>query len=303
MDPSVLLSIPVGVLRWIGVKLGVTSAPNIVLRDWRTVQIVNDRRAAWYYWVHVRCVNEQRKGLSGWLTTETAIGCHARVELRRSGEGEQVVWSDFSPFTAGGLQLTETVDLIVDDERFFLPLFLDLPSQIPDPRGQGTIGPGLFPTGNQFFCGITYGCPTGSYEVTVSIHQGGRILVQRKYPQPVVVPVKSVGQVGPDHQELVGDTPNSPLTIVSAKYVSKDRPAFSGNVKKSIRAYVSNSQLNIPVENRMFTTDIPPDGDPDPGHAKKLIVDYRVGDGPLCNIAIDEHENLRLPLGTEQSKT
>jgi hypothetical protein len=87
------------------------------------------------------------------------------------------------------------------------------------------------------------------------------------------------------------------LTIVAAKYISKDDPARFGNVKKSVRAYVVNNKLEMAVENWMFKSDITPLGDPHRGHDKKLVIDYKFGDRPIEQIEAPEHSTLRLPQG------
>ncbi len=170
-------------LRWLAAKVfGVTDEPNLRLSELRTVETVDDPRRAWHHWAHMQCVNEQRTGRSRWLRTKTATGCHAKVEFKRTSEGQQITWSDNVPFTTGGPDLIQTADLVAGDGRFFVPLFLDLPSPVPDPRGnRGTIGPGLFPTGNQFLGGLSKALPIGSYAVTVHILQGDAVLARRTF--------------------------------------------------------------------------------------------------------------------------
>lgn len=188
MPIDTLLSIPgIGAaVKWVGAKLfGVTDAPNVKLLDWKTVETTNDPRPAWHYWLHVRCLNEQRSGRSRWLVTQTAVGCHARVDF--VDDKGTTVWWDHVPFTAGGLQLHDTVDLVAGDRRLFLPLFLDLPRPVPDPRGGGTIGPGVFPTGNQFLGGLTNALPKGSYSVIVTVCQGATVLVEESLGSPLIV--------------------------------------------------------------------------------------------------------------------
>jgi hypothetical protein len=93
-------------------------------------------------------------------------------------------------------------------------------------------------------------------------------------------------------QRLLSQT----LTIVAAKYISRTHPDRLGNVKKSIRALVRDNKLEIKkVENDLFKSDIPPDGDPDYGFPKKLVVDFQIGNGPVMPIEADEDGTLRLP--------
>lgn len=175
MDPfsilGTLLSVPLGILKWCGARVGVASTPNLVLRDWKTVEVGADPRPAWYHWLHVRCTNAQRTGLSRWLTTDTATACHAIVQFWRDGV---LVWWDDAPF-AGRIDPTDNIDLMADDDRAFIPLFLELEHEVPDPRNPSEwLRPGVYPTGKKFFGGISERLPEGSYTVTVKVLQGSR---------------------------------------------------------------------------------------------------------------------------------
>jgi len=82
------------------------------------------------------------------------------------------------------------------------------------------------------------------------------------------------------------------LQIISATYGCEDK---TYNVKKTIRAAVVSGKVDMRVENERFKVEIPPNGDPCRGVAKRLTVDYCVDDGPLQSVTVDEHANLRLP--------
>jgi len=187
VDPSSVLnvlSIPAAVVRWIGARLGFTNEPNLVLRDWKTAEVASDPRPAWYHWLHVRCVNEQRKGRSRWLTTQTAERCHAVVQFIREGD---VFWWDDVPF-AGRIDPSDDFDLVVDDDRAFIPLFIELDHEVPDPRGPATsLPPGVYPTGKKFFAGLTEPLPEGTYAVAVVVLRGKRPLVTSTWNGVIVI--------------------------------------------------------------------------------------------------------------------
>lgn len=103
-----------------------------------------------------------------------------------------MVWWDNAPFTTGGPETIQTLSLEAGDRRFFVPVFLNLPRAVPDPRGAGTttLGPGLFPTGNQFFGGVTQVLPPGRYTITLTIRQGDLVLATGSYDVVAVVVIQ-----------------------------------------------------------------------------------------------------------------
>lgn len=198
--------------------MGITSAPNVELRDWKTIEVSGETRPAYYHWLHVRCVNRQRTGWSslwGSLPTRAASSCYAVVEFRRMG-GDVVQW-DYVPFE-GHVTATDTRDLLVNDRRVFLPLFLELDHDIPDPRNQSAwLPPGVYPTGQEFFRGVTKRLPEGKYFVTVVLKHGGDEILRDMWDGSIIVGADGCPVGRATSQRFRAHT-NGPLNLVMRTY-------------------------------------------------------------------------------------
>lgn len=161
-------------LRWIGTKLGITSAPQILLGPLESGALPNETRAAYQqgYYV-IRCLNSQRLDWrSRLLTTQEARRCRGTIRVINSlGHG---IKSDDILICGSSHPPRTDISLPVDDNRYHIPILATISSWVPHHVSGGLgplLQPGSYLLGSRFFNGLCESerLPVGNYTIQVSL--------------------------------------------------------------------------------------------------------------------------------------
>src|SRR5688572_23867653 len=170
---------PIG---WVGRRLGITNAPNIVAGPMVSGALPDDLRPTYrqgYFATTV--VNMQRQDWrTSWLTTKDALSCRGRVYVVSDGGRGHSVREDNVLFCGPAMAPRAQVDLSTEDDRFHIPLIATIShwtSHHLDSTRQ--LQPGTYLLGARYFTGLhdNERLPVGRYALHLTLFSanGGQV--------------------------------------------------------------------------------------------------------------------------------